>query len=113
MPYIKATDGTDLFYTDWPGGRPIVFVHAWALNSCMWDYQIPDLTAAGFRCITFDRRGHGRSDRPGVGYDLDTLADDLASVLETLDPVREFPSAGIGYARCKMKYVNMSIVARD
>jgi len=85
MPYLKAADGTDLFYTDWPGGRPVVFVHAWALNSCMWDYQIPDLTAAGFRCITFDRRGHGRSDRPGVGYDLDTLADDLASVLETLD----------------------------
>jgi non-heme chloroperoxidase len=86
MPYLKAHDGTDLFYTDWPGERgPIVLVHAWGLNSCMWDYQIPRLTAAGFRCITFDRRGHGRSDRPGRGYDLDTLADDLGSVLEALD----------------------------
>ncbi|MEY9860073.1 non-heme chloroperoxidase [Catenulispora sp. GAS73] len=85
MPYLKASDGTDLFFTDWPGDRPVVFVHAWGLNSCMWDYQIADLAGSGFRCITFDRRGHGRSDRPGVGYDLDTLADDLASVLETLD----------------------------
>jgi len=85
MPYLKGSDGTELFYTDWPGEKPLVLVHAWGLNSCMWDYQITRLAAAGFRCITFDRRGHGRSDRPGTGYDVDTLADDLGSVLEALN----------------------------
>ena len=51
----------------------------------MWSYQLPDLLAAGLRCITYDRRGHSRSDRPGAGYDIDTLADDLGAVIERLD----------------------------
>ena len=51
----------------------------------MWNYQLPDLMAAGPRCITYDRRGHGRSDRPGTGYDIDTLADDLGALIERLD----------------------------
>ncbi len=63
----------------------MVFAHAWALNGDMWNYQLPDLMAAGYRCITHDRRGHGRSDRPPTGYDLDTLADDLAAVIDGLD----------------------------
>jgi pimeloyl-ACP methyl ester carboxylesterase len=62
-----------------------VFVHAWALNGDMWTYQMPDLLDAGLRCIAYDRRGHGRSDRPGGGYDYDTLADDLAALIERLD----------------------------
>jgi len=62
-----------------------VFAHAWALNGDMWSYQLTDLMAAGFRCITYDRRGHGRSDRPPAGYDIDTLADDLAALIEELD----------------------------
>jgi pimeloyl-ACP methyl ester carboxylesterase len=59
-----------------------VFTHAWALRSDQWNYQIPALVDAGLRCITYDRRGHGRSECPSTGYDLDTLADDLASVIE-------------------------------
>jgi non-heme chloroperoxidase len=82
MPYIKAQDGTRLFVTDWGTGSPVVFTHAWALRSDQWNYQIPALVDAGLRCITYDRRGHGRSDCPSTGYDLDTLADDLASVIE-------------------------------
>jgi pimeloyl-ACP methyl ester carboxylesterase len=62
-----------------------VFSHAWALNADMWNYQVPDLVETGQRCIAFDRRGHGRSDRPGTGYDYDTFADDLAALIAHLD----------------------------
>ncbi|MFZ0907780.1 MAG: alpha/beta fold hydrolase, partial [Mycobacterium sp.] len=85
MPYIKTAEQFSLFYTDYPGDEPVVFAHAWALNGDMWSYQLTDLMTAGFRCITYDRRGHGRSDRPPTGYDIDTLADDLAAVIEGLD----------------------------
>jgi pimeloyl-ACP methyl ester carboxylesterase len=63
----------------------VLFVHAWALSSAMWSYQIAELGQRGCRCIGFDRRGHGRSDVPNSGYDLDSLADDLADVIEQLD----------------------------
>ena len=82
---IRATDGASLAYTDRGSGPPVVLVHAWALHSQMWDRQAEALTQAGFRTITFDRRGHGRSADPGRGYDIDTLADDLAAVLHQLD----------------------------
>jgi non-heme chloroperoxidase len=85
VPYIKTAEQFSLFYADYPGDKPVVFAHAWALNGDMWSYQLTDLMTAGFRCITYDRRGHGRSDRPPTGYDIDTLADDLAAVIEGLD----------------------------
>jgi non-heme chloroperoxidase len=87
MPILTTPDGCDLFFSDWGerGGRPVVLVHAWGLSSDMWDHQLPDLVEAGRRGVVYDRRGHGRSDRPGGGYDLDTLADDLAAVLDHLD----------------------------
>jgi len=84
-PKIRTGDGVALFHQEWGSGRPVLFVHAWALSSAMWTYQIADLGQRGLRCIAFDRRGHGRSEVPGGGYDLDTLADDLASVIEQLD----------------------------
>lgn len=82
---IETADGARLFYRSWGQGRPIVFVAAWALSSQAWQYQMVSLASQGFRCIAFDRRGHGRSSDPGVGYDLDTLADDVASVITQLD----------------------------
>lgn len=85
MPFMQTTDATSLFYSDWGEGKAAVFAHAWALNSDMWAYQIPDFTDAGLRCVTYDRRGHGRSDRPRDGYHYDTFADDLASLIELLD----------------------------
>ncbi|MGE3286385.1 MAG: alpha/beta fold hydrolase [Pseudonocardia sp.] len=85
MPYHKAADGTRLFVKDWGAGPTVVFVHAWSLDSTMWEYQFQAFLEAGFRCVAMDRRGHGRSEVPGHGYDLDTLADDLAGVLERLD----------------------------
>lgn len=85
MPYIEASDGTSLFITEWGSGAPVVFTHAWGLRSDQWDYQVPALAEAGLRCVLYDRRGHGRSDRAAAGYDFDTLADDLAAVIEHLD----------------------------
>ena len=84
-PFIETTDGTSLFYTDWGGGMPVVFLAAWCLNSSAWDYQTNYLTSKGIRCVAYDRRGHGRSSRPGDGYDFDTLSDDLAAIIEQLD----------------------------
>jgi len=85
MPHVAGHDQTPLFFTDWGTGRPVVLLHGWALDQRMWDRQVAHLTACGLRCVTYDRRGHGRSDVPGVGYDYDTLAGDLAAVLNALD----------------------------
>jgi len=78
---VAARDGTQLFVRRWGKGRPIVFSHSWALDSTMWSRLFLDLAERGFECIGFDRRGHGRSDAPATGYDMDTLADDVATVI--------------------------------
>ncbi len=87
MPFRTSSDGTDLFFSDWgdPRGRPVVFAAAWALSGDMWHQQVPELVDAGLRCVVYDRRGHGRSDRPRHGYDFDTLAADLAALVDHLD----------------------------
>jgi non-heme chloroperoxidase len=82
---IAAADGTLLFCKTWGSGRPVLFVHSWALNSDMWQYQMVALAARGFACSAYDQRGHGRSGQPGHGHDYDTLADDLAAVIAGLD----------------------------
>jgi pimeloyl-ACP methyl ester carboxylesterase len=82
---IIAGDGTRLHVRDWGAGRPVVFLAPWSLNSTWWDYHLASLSAGGYRCIAFDRRGHGRSDEPSGGYDFDTLADDLRTVMTELD----------------------------
>ena len=83
--FVEAAPGVKLAFTDWGSGKPVVFIHAWALPSAMWDYQVSALGEKGLRCIAYDHRGHGRSSRPGTGYDCDTLADDLAALLTRLD----------------------------
>ena len=85
MGFFSAADGTRIFYQDWGSGDPVVFTHSWLLDSDAWEYQFHALVEAGLRCIGMDRRGHGRSDVPGRGYDYDTLADDLAGLLHNLD----------------------------
>lgn len=88
---IKTKDGTELFVKDTGGaGRAVVMTHAWPLNADVWDYQAAALSKAGYRVITYDRRGFGRSLPPASGYDLDTFpgynfdtfADDLSAVIE-------------------------------
>lgn len=83
--HITTRDGTRLFLRDTGEGRPIVFLSGWCLPSDMWGHQIAALAPQGFRCIAYDRRGHGRSDDPGRGYDYDALASDLNDILTTLD----------------------------
>lgn len=83
--FIDAPDGARLFFQDWGKGRPLVFVAPWSLNSNWWEYQTAFLANRGFRCIAYDRRGHGRSEQSPRGYDFDSLADDLAALLTQLD----------------------------
>jgi len=83
--FIERRDGTALFYRDWGIGRPVLFVHGAGIDSDLWMHQMGSFVTAGFRCIAFDRRGHGRSSDPGRGADCDTLADDIAAIIETLD----------------------------
>lgn len=85
MSFMETKDATRLYYREWGTGKPVVFISGWGLSSEMWSYQMIDLSARGLRCIAYDRRGHGRSDDPGRGYDYDTLADDLAALLDHLD----------------------------
>jgi pimeloyl-ACP methyl ester carboxylesterase len=89
--YVATSGGVELFYRDWQpeathgNGKTIVFVPSYSLPGDMWAYQMLPLARQGFRCIAYDRRGHGRSSDPGGGYDYDTLADDLAAVMNALD----------------------------
>ena len=95
MAFIRTNDGTNLFYSDWADGsgagggsakRPVaVFVASQSVPSTMWNYNLPFFVENGFRVVAFDRRGHGRSEVPSGGYDLETLVSDLHTVLERLD----------------------------
>ena len=85
MGTITTSDGTQIFYKDWGSGRPVVFSHGWPLNADAWDDQAMLVADHGHRAIAHDRRGHGRSSQPWGGHDLDTYADDLAQLIETLD----------------------------
>ncbi|MFB6819652.1 alpha/beta fold hydrolase [Streptomyces sp. NPDC056347] len=95
MPFVTVKDGTQLYYEDWGKGRPVVLLCSATMNSRMWEFQAPYLAERGLRCILPDRRGFGRSDRPWDGYDYDTLADDLASLMDHLG-LREVTV--VGYA---------------
>lgn len=83
--FIEMQDGTTLFFRDWGTGKPVVFIHGWVLGSEMWEYQMTNLSSQGLRCIAYDKRGCGRSSQPSDGYDFDTFADDLATLIEQLD----------------------------
>lgn len=85
MAYITATDGTSLHVKDMGAGRPVVLIHGWPLSGDMWEKQTLALVEAGYRVITYDRRGFGLSGHPINSYDYDTFADDLAVILEQLD----------------------------
>ena len=82
MTKVKTRDGAELFSKDWGEGRTLVFLHSWAVTNDIWHYQHAHFVERGYRVIAFDRRGHGRSDQP-ADYRIDTLADDVAAVLET------------------------------
>ncbi|MDA9436413.1 arylesterase [Bradyrhizobium sp. CCBAU 51627] len=84
-PFVTAKDGTKLFVQDWGNGKPVLLLTAWTFDGSTWGTQIVALNEKGFRCIAPDRRGHGRSEMPSSGYDLDTLTDDVAAIIEACD----------------------------
>lgn len=75
----------ELYYEDHGEGQPVVLIHGYPLNGHSWEHQTRELLAAGYRVITYDRRGFGRSSKVGSGYDYDTFAADLDALLESLD----------------------------
>jgi non-heme chloroperoxidase len=85
MSTFIAKDGTQIYYKDWGSGPPIVFSHGWPLTVDAWEDAMFFLASHGYRCIGHDRRGHGRSDQPWNGNDMDTYADDVATLVDKLD----------------------------
>ncbi len=82
---ITMNDGTRIYYKDWGAGPPVVFSHGWPLSADAWEDQMVFLGSHGYRCIAHDRRGHGRSGQPWNGNDMDTYANDLATLVQALD----------------------------
>jgi non-heme chloroperoxidase len=85
MPFVKTSDGTEIYYKDWGTGQPIVFHHGWPLCSDDWDGQMLFFLHKGYRVIAHDRRGHGRSTQTAKGQEMDTYAADVAALAEALD----------------------------
>jgi len=87
MPFVNEhiPGKVNIYYEDSGSGRPLILIHGWPLSGDMWEYQVAALTGAGFRCITYDRRGFGRSGRPYEPYDYSTLADDLHDLIQHLE----------------------------
>ena len=89
MPYMKVgqenSGSVELYYEDHGSGRPVVLIHGYPLSGRAWDKQVPVLLENGRRVITYDRRGFGKSSQPTTGYDFDTFASDLRTLMETLD----------------------------
>ena len=82
---ITTEDGSRIYFKDWGEGQPVAFSHGWPLNADAWEAQMVFLSQNGYRTIAHDRRGHGRSDQPSGGNEMDTYADDLAELFEELD----------------------------
>lgn len=90
MSFIETTSKEkgkhiNLYYEDYGEGKPVILIHGWPLSHRMWEYQINSIVDAGFRCIAYDRRGFGDSDKPWTNYDYNTLAKDLEDIITKLE----------------------------
>jgi pimeloyl-ACP methyl ester carboxylesterase len=97
MPYVSVgqenSGSIDLYYEDHGTGKPAILIHGWPLSGRSWEKQVPVLLAAGYRVITYDRRGFGDSSKPTSGYNYDTFAEDLHKLVTKLD-LRDVALAG-------------------
>jgi len=82
---LENSADIEIYYEDHGSGQPVVLIHGYPLSGRGWDKQVPALLDAGYRVITYDRRGFGKSSQPAIGYDYDTFAADLSTLLERLD----------------------------
>jgi non-heme chloroperoxidase len=114
MHFIKTKDNTQLYIKDWGKGRPVIFIHGWPLTSDTWDSHALAVAKAGYRAITYDRRGFGRSSQPWSGYDYDTFADDVAEVMAATDArdatLVGFSMGGGEVARFMSRYSGRNVV---
>lgn len=114
MHKVTTTDNTKLYVKDWGVGRPVILLHGWPLSSDSWDDQAMAIADAGYRAIAYDRRGFGRSSQPWSGYDYDTLADDLAAVIEQTGAqdavLAGFSMGGGEVARYMSRHAGKSVV---
>lgn len=118
MPYLKTnsttkTNAINIYYQEYGAGKPVIFIHGWPLNHEMWEYQFNELPKHKIRCIAYDRRGFGKSDRPFEGYDYNTFADDLNELINQLNLTQVvlvgFSMGGGEIARYIGKYGNDKI----
>jgi non-heme chloroperoxidase len=97
MPYVTVgkenSSNIELYYEDHGSGKPVVLIHGYPLSGASWEKQVPVLLNAGYRVITYDRRGFGKSSQPTTGYNYDTFADDLHELINPLK-LRDFCLAG-------------------
>ena len=110
MSMITTTDGVNIFYKDWGSGQPIVFSHGWPLTADDWDAQMSFFLRHGYRVIAHDRRGHGRSDQPNTGNDMDTWVADLAALTDTSTCATRSISAT---PRVAVRWLAMSLATRS
>ena len=89
MPYVTVgnenSSSVEIYYEDHGTGQPVVLIHGYPLDGASWEKQLPVLLDVGYRVITYDRRGFGKSSQPTIGYDYDTFAGDLKTIMEKLD----------------------------
>ena len=87
MPFLKieGQETVSLYFEDYGQGKPVVLIHGWPLSRRMWEYQVRTLVEAGYRVVSYDRRGFGDSDKPWDGYEYDTLSADLQALMGALE----------------------------
>jgi len=100
---VGKENSTDikLYYEDHGTGKPVVLIHGWPLSGRSWEKQVPALLEAGYRVITYDRRGFGESSKPTTGYDCDTLAEDLNQIMTALD-LKDAVLVGFSMGGCEV-----------
>jgi non-heme chloroperoxidase len=99
MSYFKTADGTELFYSVWGKGHPLVLIHGGNIGVDVWEFQAPYLVDHGYSCIVYDQRGFARSDCSAGGYDFDTFADDLAALINHLN-LQRFSVVTFSHGSC-------------